>query len=507
MDLTTHLLPNLTLRDPYMLSPSHWTANERSLTKVAATHPAALTLKTTSNLKGGDGNADFGARCMRRLQDSRGNHFATFTDGPATLELLDVAATFSLTRIAKGLLPDTKLGLSVLQGEDYQAVAGDLLSENYDYVELNLKYSLRGIALPRLQQVMDELKMDIDTFIEAFAPLPKFVKVPRELTALLSLADFGPILSMLAASNVGVIVANSLRTRVPPSRAGSDRDLSELINGVIVGEHLYLDTYSTVRALALARQAGASVPPLVASGGVVDVGGVVDLVAAGASAVQLCSALDIRGPSVLPLLRQQLQTVGAGYTSLSEFSSALQHGPTWAASATTARDLRVDERKSVENIFDDEAAILQHLRNALVDECSLPWSEDQFNTKVQVPEGLRFVVSNGNISTFLLGHRVVDALSLSPLPAGNAADFCRGIVASDLHWDLAIIPASSLGLLLKSKARIPEERQPTQVARVAKSTVHLMGLRDLPLKEVTGVCHFSGNSTTSLVISSMNAIH
>jgi len=106
---------------------------------------------------------------MKKLQDSRGNHFATFTDGPATLELLDLAATFSLTHIAQRILTDTKLGLSVLQGEDYGAIAKRLHLEAYGYVELNLKYSLRGVALPKLEQVLEALKQDIRDFLSAFA--------------------------------------------------------------------------------------------------------------------------------------------------------------------------------------------------------------------------------------------------------------------------------------------------------------------------------------------------
>ena len=494
MDMTIEIIPGLILRDPFMISPSHWTATEKSLSKISPFCPSALTLKTTSIVKGGSGNADIGRRRKSLLEDSQGNRFATYTDGPATLELLHPAATYSLTCSAQRLLPKTKIGLSVLQGEDYKALAKTLRSENYSYVELNLKYSFRDVQLPLLRDFLNDLKRDIELFLKAFGSLPVLIKLPREATALLSLADFQQIFSLISKAQGGIIIANSLKTVVPPSRS-SLPTLSELKDGVIVGEHLFLNTYNAIRALTKNKQAGHTIPPIVASGGVVDIGGVLDVLAVGASAIQLCTALDIWGPFVLPLLRDQLRTIGSKSDSLTGFLQKLhQEATVWEKSASIARELRVSGKSSVEDIFEDEQSVLQHLKNALVEECKGLEKSAISDEKDQVPEDLRFVVSKGNISTFLLGNLVVEQYNLRPLHFDSAADFCSKLTEPDFHWDFAILPASTLRYLDKQKSHVFDERLPIKIANVAKSSIHLMGIHDLALSDLCGVYHFKGNS-------------
>lgn len=494
MDMTSEIIPGLILRDLFMISPSHWTATEKSLANIAPFSPSALTLKTTSVLRGGSGNADIGRRRKSTLEDSRGNRFATYTDGPATLELLDCAATYSLTCSAQRLLPSTKIGLSVLQGESYETIARILRPENYSYVELNLKYSLREVQLATLQDFLNDLKRDIELFLEAFGSLPVLIKLPREATALLSLADFQEVFSVISQAQGAVIIANSLKTVVPPSRS-SLPTLSELKDGVIVGEHLFLNTYNAIRALTKNKQAGHTIPPIVASGGVVDIGGVMDVLAAGASAVQLCTALDIWGPFVLPLLRDQLRTIGNEYDSLTEFMQKLcQEATVWEKAARIARELRVNEKVSVERIFEDDESVLQHLKNALIEECKDQEKSLVPDEEVQVPEDLRFVVSKGNISTFLLGNLVVEQCNLRPLHFDSAADFCSQLTEPDFHWDFAILPDSTLRYLGKQKGHVLDDCLPIKIADVAKSSIHLMGIHGLSLSDLRGVYHFRGNS-------------
>ena len=49
-----------------------------------------------------------------------------------------------------------------------------------------------------------------------------------------------------------------------------------------------------------------TIPPLVASGGIIDIGSVIDSIAAGAEAVQLCSALDLRTLRTWRRMREEL---------------------------------------------------------------------------------------------------------------------------------------------------------------------------------------------------------
>ncbi len=493
VNLTTEPIPGLNFKDPFMISSCHWTATENSLRSLVPFQPSALTLKTTSKVRGGSGGPDIGRRRKCKLEDSRGNNFASYTNGPATLELLDAAATHSLTCCARELLPESKVGLSVLQGEDYKGLAATLPPQNYAYVELNLKYSLRQLQVAELKTVCTDLQSDIKLFLEAFGSLPTFVKLPREATALLGLYDFQQIFSTIAEAKGGLIVANSRKAVVPPSRS-SLPTLAELTQGVIVGEHLFLDTYNAIRCLTKDNEAETTIPPIVASGGIVDIGGALDILAVGASAVQLCSALDISGPQVLPLLREQLTTIATGYDSFQEFLQEMRRqASVWQQFAATARDLRVDTKTAVHRIF-QEPVVMEHIENAIAEECTLSNDQASYDEPIAIPDGLQFVVSKGNVSTFLLANRVVELCSMLPIEFESAADFCRGLPSPAFHWDFAILPNSALDFVEKQKRVLPQNLLPQRIAAVGKSSIHLMGVHGLNLDGLGSVYHFTGNS-------------
>src|ERR1041384_6357119 len=102
-DLSTTIADGLILRDPFMIASSHWTSTEKAFRNLASVSPSAVTLKTTSEKKGGDGEA-FDKRDMRRLQNRYGDSFATYTNGPPTLELWDIVTTFKKTPINKNTI-------------------------------------------------------------------------------------------------------------------------------------------------------------------------------------------------------------------------------------------------------------------------------------------------------------------------------------------------------------------------------------------------------------------
>src|SRR5258708_10017463 len=85
-----------------------------------------------------------------------------------------------------------------------------------------------------------------------------------------------------------------------------------------------MDTDDLFRRIAVHRE---SLPALVATGGIVDIGSVVDLMAAGASAMQVTSAIDLYGIHVLTLFRDQTRTI------LNELNV-----DSWSAACAAVRD-------------------------------------------------------------------------------------------------------------------------------------------------------------------------
>src|SRR5262245_23706345 len=116
-----------------MIASSHLTSSENSFRQLASVHAAAVTLKTTSELTGGDGKPGEGReRNKLRLRNPFGSTFAFYTDGPKQLEHWNLATTAEMTPVAKKLLPDSLIGLSVLAGEDYKLIGRDLDLKTYD---------------------------------------------------------------------------------------------------------------------------------------------------------------------------------------------------------------------------------------------------------------------------------------------------------------------------------------------------------------------------------------
>src|SRR3990172_12141561 len=131
-NLETTIIKGLSLRDPFIIASSHWTENESRFRTLATVNPAAITLKTTSQIKGGSGTPLGPGREMRALKNVFGNKFATYTDGPSDLELWELATTYQKTRMARRILPsDCIIGLSLLQNEDYDGIKKVLGLDNY----------------------------------------------------------------------------------------------------------------------------------------------------------------------------------------------------------------------------------------------------------------------------------------------------------------------------------------------------------------------------------------
>jgi dihydroorotate dehydrogenase len=496
MDLTIQITDKLILSDPFMIASSHWTEKESIFRRLAPFQPSAVTLKTTSINIGGDGSDPDGKkRDKRPLTDSFGKHFAVYTDGPPKVELWDIATTYEKTQQAKKILKDSILGLSILQGENYNYIRKSLNISDYGYVELNLKYSLREIPYESLSVSLNRLYEDICKFLSVFGELPILIKLPREIAPLLDTQDFQIILKTIKEANGAIIIANSLKTRIPPSRSGLSYP-SELADGVIVGEHLFLETYHLIRSLSLSGKTELT-PPIIASGGISDIQGFLDLIAAGAKCVQLCTLLDTHGPQIIDLFREQLRILSQPYGSFQTLASKMQSdSSSWSSTVKKSQSFIMDNSRIINKVFHDNVQlVLEAFKETLLKECKgieaiTTDSEDEG----RVTEGLRFAGARGNISSFLFVRRCVHKFNLELIEL----KFASQLASQSLQWDLAIVPKH---IVDKSKKKIIE------IGPVARSIFELIGLGPMRLDEVEYIYYFGGSTSSRHAIGELLSKH
>ncbi len=497
MDLSVEVLPGLIISDPFMVAASHWTSNENALRALSLYSPGAVTLKTTSAHQGGDGKRLLSDRDKRRLQDSFGNNFATYTDGPRTLELLDVPTTNRLVQDAQRLLPNTKIGLSILFGEDYAALARALPTEKCSFVELNLKYEFRNVTLGKLEKTMDLVVENIGRFFESFSTLPKVVKLPRELALALSLVDLTPFCRFVAQHGGAVIVANSKKVIVPPSRSSENKinNVSELDSGVVVGEYLLLDTYEAIRTLSRQCHREGFELPIVASGGILDVGATVDVMAAGAVAVQLCTALDVRKPAILPVIRKQLEEVAGSAKSLGELIGSIRKDKhAWYGCARKALKLKIDAKREI-SLTLSKKSVIPIVAEAIEKECNGIQDPDFSRPAVlNKIDTLRFVYTKGNVTSFLMGKVFIQDWMKLPLEYDTTTQFCHDLQKREFVWDLGILPESVLKALESERKKQWADQLPIRISQVATSHLEVVGVSDRGLDGIERLYHFGGAS-------------
>lgn len=500
--LETTIIKGLSLRDPFIVASSHWTENESRFRALATVNPAAITLKTTSQIKGGSGAPLGPGREMRALENVFGNKFATYTDGPSDLELWDLTTTYQKTSMARHILPgDCIIGLSVLQNENYDNIKKVLGLESYGYVELNWKYTFRGISQDDFNLKLDNILDDLLKFFNVFSSLPKLVKLPREALQHLELPKFQHILKIIKENDSGLIIANSKKIRVPPSRV-SGKNPCELNQGVIIGEHLFLETFNYLRLLSSKRETSENIPELVASGGIVDIGSFIDAIAAGANCVQLCTALDLWGVYVVEWFREQLQTLCKNFDSFEEFKNSIRSSPeTWYNIIISAQNFELDKQLIIEKACKPSQAI-PFLQEALKKECH---SETLFQEIVDESllrgKSYEFVVMQGNVSAFLLARRCIGQFGFLPIDIENVNTFLKFLSNPDFKYDFAILPQIAYDYAIKHKddIDIKDKNLPHMIDTVATSYIELVGYKKTLLENISHVYHFGGTSSRNSI--------
>lgn len=495
-NLQSQVLTSLSLDDPLMIASSHWTSTDTAFRQLASVRPAAITLKTTSQKTGGDGQPGKGkARKKLRLRNPFGSAFAYYTDGPKDLEHWNLEATVRMTGAAREQLPGAAIGLSILAGEDYGLMKESLQTESYRYVELNWKYTFRDTQVDP-EKLFEDVRTDVEAFFDTFAPLPVLVKLSRESLQHLRTEGFQRVLALIEERGGGLIVANTLKARVPPSRV-PQHDPAELNQGVIFGEHLFLDTYNALRDIS---EAGMPAPPLIASGGIIDIGSVVDAFAAGAEAVQLCSALDLRTVRVVETLREELSALVAPYGSFANFVSTLREdAETQADLAVKARGFELDERRVIHGTLADRSRIDDLVARALAVECAAEGANVEPKEHGPLDKEYRFVVTYGNVSAYFLANACAQRLRFSPLDMENMSAFRAALAQPEFEYDFAIIPEASLRAIQRTGEKVLGPLYPDECGQVAVSMMELVGDSTLQPEQIAAIYHFGGSSALETV--------
>jgi hypothetical protein len=359
-------------------------------------------------------------------------------------------------------------------------------------------------ATDLLRRVLEDLRK----FIAAFRTLPMFVKLCREVIPFITSHEFHNVLGILSSCNAGIIVANSLRQTVPPSRVETSSP-EEYSSGVIVGEHLFMETYDFIRKLKLMSESGASIPRIVATGGVIDMPGMIDLLSVGANAVQLCTAFDVRGISVLELYRKQLRSVCAPYESFAALRDRIRANKTdWRSSIVRARAVEFDETAFVDQVFDKSEEITAVIEESLRMEI-VPDKDSRVEDIPELPSGdpLRYFVHSGNVSSLLLSLRCVRDLHLIPIDNLSTREFSANLAREEFRYDFAILPFSWLKFYEKQKDGLFPGNVPITLSGVARSFAELVAGDGGELSSISTVYHFGGTTSRAALFELLSSMH
>lgn len=505
MSLQTRLHCGLVLDDPYMVASSHWTAATNALKKIASVNPAAVTLKTTSIRHGSRAEDSLGKRNQRLLESADGRPFARFTDGPKAVEFWDLTTTGQYVDDSKQLMPKAKIGISILQGEDYHDIRTYLAKfhhEAYDYVELNLKYAVRHYSMglgsatyyTDLETYFQELHKNVVSCLDVFQGIPLLVKFPREIVPFFGAPELAALLSVLFERSTSIVLANSLRTVVPRS---FDKKSELLDSGVVTGDHLFMSTYHAICQLDEKYRGCGFV---VASGGISSLPASLDAFVAGASAIQLCSALDDRGVNFVNLLRQQLHHCSGGQP-LGQYIDGLCVD---SEMATT----EVAKSKAISKL--SLAKITTAFQKA--DTALVPLFEDSIRVELaqahlmektnrpNVPKTLAMVQSRGNLSGYAIQKLLIEEYEGIPLDVGTSGELLRSLRDPNFTYDLAIMPRSVFDELRRQQKDILGTRVPVELRVIGESQSALVGRKGCALENISSIYHFDGPTARSALL-------
>lgn len=540
--LDVKLFSDFILRNPIWVASSHLTADETTLKKWSAYKPAALTLKTSSLAEGGDGR---GGRTYVRLSQRP----SWFTDGPREVELISGRRTKELLNFAKEALPDSLIGVSILQDEDYKEFKQ--FTEGADFVELNTKYTGRLPESAEWPSYLEfhahqhqDLINHITDFSDTFSHIPQFVKLSRDfpwLTPCKELELFSQkLIELLSAGRrIGLVIANTPRLRVPPTALSSKSDKGpkramkpiELSDGVLCGEDLFLGTYNLIREIRLSRILPETIP-IVASGGILSLGDVVDILFAGAVAIQMCTAFEEKKFQYYAWIIGQLDRLlqMTRCASMDRFCWKLRgEGETGLQRIREAvYEISVDfkefvdreiKRKDVEILEILSGVLKEEARQANIQPRAVSVYSREFKDFVHKPSNLKLPSLNYmqlqaippesipneseqprvllSMMGSLLSHAMLSLLAEDVWPKSkvwlfdDSASVLKGM--SDIEpWDLAVISIANLGKL--KETRLSPNYKPVLLGVIASGRYVLRSTAG-DMDKINEIYHFGGTQS------------
>ena len=367
--------------------------------------------------------------------------------------------------------------LCVMIAEDYEKLARELLP--CDYVEFNLKYSLRPDVnaqdtsyLDRAREQWRSIKEELGKFIKAFGKIPILVKIPRELDAFIPSKEWFDFWRTLQEANLkgarlGILAANTLRCRIAPmfhEENARGRFYSELSQGILCGPALFLNTYDLVRRICQPGIAWQEVP-VVATGGITTVQTILDVMSAGAYAVQLCAALDIHSYEYYSWLVNQLSEVmkRCRIMTMSKLQNTLHEERDLRVSVVKAKasDLSRGYPSYVKEFFDEHREQIKQVITSSIPESAalsativsapaemrsaeqfgLPFFSTQGEIEANYPEQALTIISN----TGQLGiHAVLTKLAKHRNRVyPTSSDTIAALTREKLPWDITALSYAS----------------------------------------------------------------
>lgn len=425
----------LELIDPFIIASSHLTATKQAFKNLSVISPSAITIKTISKKYGGESHDKKEDRTLKAVKNWNGNYIGLYADGPKKTELLGPGLAHDMINDAKEILPRSKIGISILQDEEYEDIKASLAKGcKYDYVELNLKYSLRldEDGKKDIARIIDEINNDCENFCKVFHEYPKFIKFSREMEVFLNELACSSFFKTIEDHKVVVIIANSKKCIAPPSYSLFQHP-NPLIKGVIVGDYLFLDTYNFIDSLNNIIK-GVKNGLVSAGGGISSIGEIIDCIVLGVNSFQICSLIHQRGMFSIEMLRRQLSACFEyfGCKNLTEFRELITSNP-----------IRI---KELNNIFTHKQKIMKAVNGQaekLID-AFLMESKDSDLLKHDYPESgnqetISLAGTNGTVLSYALTFCLANGISNYNTKLVSSKEINEGeynsVIISDAYKD------------------------------------------------------------------------
>ncbi|MDR0443428.1 MAG: hypothetical protein LBH44_08495 [Treponema sp.] len=435
--LKVRLKNGLELADPFMVASSHLTAGTNNFEHLSAISPSAITIKTISKKFGGENSEKKESRTLKAVKNWNGNYIGLYADGPKKTELFGPGLAHDMIKAAKRILPTSKIGISVLQGEEYEDIKVSLARGcEYDFVELNLKYSLRldEDGKKDIARIIGEINDDCENFCKVFHDRPKFIKFSREMEVFLDELARSPFFNTIEKNNVVVIVANSKKCIAPPSYS-SFQHPNPLLNGVIVGDYLFLDTYNFIYSLNNIFD-GEKNGRISASGGISSIGEIIDCIALGVNSFQICSLIQQRGKFSIEMLRCQLSAC-LEYFKCRDFTEFREFITSNPEKVKELNNIFINKTKIVEAINSQAQKLidtfLMESKDGDLLKNDYPETKNQSAVKLAGTDGtvlsyaLTFCLASGNYCTELVSSKEISKGGYDSVIISDAYkdDFCK----------------------------------------------------------------------------------